>query len=130
MGQSAVEQRPVLPSYLLGTKGSQASIVLRSSHPTAQRFDLARLLGDRLLFETDTPFSPVTRAYTFRQKAQRAFAAELLCPFEAVQDMLAGDHSEQAIEEVAQHFFVSPLTVETQLRNHGLIDRDSFADAA
>ena len=91
---------------------------------------MARLLGDRLLFGADATLVPVTRAYTFRQKAQRAFAAEFLSPFEVVEGMLHGDFSLEAIEEVAEHFRVSTLTIETLLRNHSLIEREPMADAA
>jgi Zn-dependent peptidase ImmA (M78 family) len=91
---------------------------------------LARLLGDHLLFGEDAALLPATRAHTFRQKAQRTFAAELLSPFEAVEEMLQGDFSPEAIEEVGRHFSVSALTVETLLRNNDLIEREPFADAA
>ncbi|WP_265300612.1 ImmA/IrrE family metallo-endopeptidase [Verminephrobacter eiseniae] len=71
----------------------------------------------------DEPFSPATRSYTYRQKAQRAFAAELLSPFQAVDGMLDGDYSEEAQQDVAAHFNVSAVAIRTQLANHGRIDR-------
>ena len=117
-------------SFLLNESGKSARVVLRSKWDTGRRFELARLLGDHLLFGSGTPILPATRAYTFRQKVQRSFAAELLSPFEAVEDMLNGDFSQEAIEEVAEHFTVSTITVEMLLRNHDLIERDTLADAA
>ncbi len=105
-------------------------MVLRSKWDTGRRFELARLLGDHLFFGAEAPILPATRAYTFRQKVQRAFAAEFLSPFEAVEDMLKGDFSPEAVEEAAEHFAVSTVTIETLLLNHGLIERDSLADAA
>lgn len=105
-------------------------VVLRSKWDQGRRFELARLLGDHLLYGTGAHLLPATRAYTYRQKVQRSFAAEFLCPFEVARDMLHGDFSQEAIEEVAEHFSVSTMTVETLLRNHGLIERDLLADAA
>lgn len=117
-------------SFLLNYRGGSTRVVLRSRWDTGQRFELARLLGDHLLFGRDVPMLPATRAYTFRQKAQRAFAAEFLSPFEAVEDMLRGDFSQEAIEVVAEHFTVSTLTIETLLWNNDRIEREPTADAA
>jgi len=117
-------------SFVLREKDGTARLVLRSKWETGRRFELARLLGDWLLFGASAPIMPATRAYTFRQKAQRSFAAEFLCPFGATEDMLHGDYSSEAIEEVSEHFDVSTLTVETLLRNHGRIEREPLADAA
>ena len=68
---------------------------------------------------------PATRAHTYRQKAQRAFAAELLAPFEAVDAMLAGDaDDEERRQAVANHFAVSSMAVDTLLMNHGRLQRE------
>lgn len=109
-------------SFVLEEDGGNASLVLRGRHPTGRRFDLARLIGDRLMAPRG-PLNPATRAYTYRQKAQRAFAAELLAPFEAVEDMLDGDYSPERQQDVADHFDVSPMVVDTLLKNHGRIER-------
>jgi len=134
LGTSAVRRGPTggkSPlSFLLDEGTGQTRVVLRSRWDTGRRFEMARLLGDHLLFGADATLLPATRAYTFRQKAQRSFAAEFLSPFEAIEDMLQGDFSQEAIEEVAEHFEVSTMTVETLLRNHGLIEREPMADAA
>ncbi len=97
-------------------------VVLRSKWKTGRRFDLARLVGDRLLHPSGA-LHPATRAYTYRQKAQRSFAAELLSPFEAVEEMLNGDYSPENQQDVADHFMVSPMTIDTLLKNHGRIER-------
>jgi hypothetical protein len=117
-------------SFVLATDRAPGRIVLRSKWATGQRFELARLLGDHLLFGKDAALLPATRAYTFRQKAQRSFAAEFLSPFEAVDEMTGGDTSPEAIEDAAQHFDVSSQTIETLLRNHGRLEREPFQDAA
>ena len=112
-----------------------ARLVLRSKRKTGRRFELARLIGDRLIgahgggpAET---LLPATRTYSYRQKAQRAFAAELLSPFAAVADMLGDDYaSEDRQMEVARHFGVSPMTIRTQLVDHGRLDREAAPDVA
>lgn len=74
------------------------------------------------------PLLPATRASSYRQKMQRAFAAELLSPFAFVNDMMGGDYSEEKQNEVAEYFKVSPMTIQTQLVNHRRIDRDDAPD--
>ncbi len=110
--------------------GTQVS--LRSRRETGRRFDLARLIGDRVLHTQRSapaePLLPATRASSYRQKAQRAFAAELLSPFAFVEDMLHGDYSEEKQNEVAGHFDVSPMTIQTQLVNHRRISLDDAPD--
>ena len=108
-------RRPPL-SFLLSA-GKRRRVALRSEWETGRRFDLARLLGDRL-FGQDEPLLPATRAYTYRQKAQRAFAAEFLCPYEAVREFLRDDRSEEHCDKAAQHFNVSPWTIDSLLINN------------
>ena len=103
-------------SFVLATD-SRAQVSLRSKWATGRRFDLARLLGDRLLGHVE-PLSPATRSYTYRQKAQRAFAVELLCPYEAVCDFLGDDRSEERYDDAASHFNVSPRAISTLLLNN------------
>jgi Zn-dependent peptidase ImmA (M78 family) len=62
--------------------------------------------------------------YTYRQKLQRAFAAELLCPLSALEEKLGGDYLAEAREDAAHHFAVSERTVTAMLVNHRLLDRD------
>jgi hypothetical protein len=102
-------------------------VVLRSRWETGPRFELARLLGDRLVGEPEGRFFPASRAYIYRQKLQRSFATELLSPFEVVQEMLGGDFSEEKQTEIAGFFDISELAIGTLLVNHGLIDRESLA---
>ncbi len=111
-------------SFALNDTASR--IVLRSRWETGRRFDLARLIGDRLAIHIGERLRPATRTYTWRQQLQRAFAGEFLCPFEAAADMLHGDYSDESIEEVARHFDVSTWTVSTHLMNHGRISRDEI----
>ena len=109
-------------SWVFHLPPNRPRVVLRPRQHTGRRFDVARLIGDRLFsdsgFTARENLSPATRSYTYRQKAQRAFAAELLSPWETVRAMLANDRSAENQEQIAEHFAVSPLTIHTLLMNH------------
>ena len=116
-------------SFVLGRQGGDhARIALRPKWETGRRFDLARLVGDRVFRRqmnyANERLHPATRAHSYRQKAQRAFAAEFLSPFPSVDEMLGDDYSEEKQNEIADYFKVSPMTIQTQLVNHGRIDRE------
>ncbi|WP_313231076.1 hypothetical protein [Sphingobium yanoikuyae] len=121
LGRDSHANQPI--SYILSGNDTRSKTVLRSKWKDGRRFELARLIGDNLLNGAER-LHPATRAYTYRQKAQRSFAAELLSPFRVVDDMLGGDYSVDAQEDVARHFAVSPMTINTLLKNHGRIERD------
>jgi len=114
-------------SFALDNGAGASKIVLRSTWKTSRRFDLARILGDRLISPAGA-LHPATRAYTYRQKTQRSFAAEFLSPFEAVDDFLDGDFSQEGQQDAAEHFDVSPMTISTLLMNHGRIERQPYGD--
>ena len=109
-------------SFAVDGTDSSSRVVLRSKWEAGRRFDLARILGDRLTAPEGRLY-PATGALTYRQKLQRAFAAELLCPFEALDGFLGSDVSEDAQRGAAEHFQVSELMVSTILANHGRVDR-------
>ncbi len=103
--------------------GATGRVVLRPKWETGRRFDLARLLGDRVVTATARRLFPATRAHTYRQKMQRSFAAELLSPFETVDGMLEGDYSMENRQDVAEYFQVSEWTIRTLLVNHRRLER-------
>jgi hypothetical protein len=94
-------------------------VVLGRRQPSeTRRFTLARALW-HVLYERETLFL-VTRAYTDRQKTERAFAAELLAPAQGIQERLGGSLDvvvSEDLEQVAQHFRVSPIVVQHQVEN-------------
>lgn len=106
--------------------GGKSRTVFRSKWKTGRRFEMARLLGDRLLDGIDEPFRPATRASTWRQKMQRAFASELLCPIDSLVGAMKNDYSDDAKEEAADLFQVSPLVVAWRLADKGLVGRDDM----
>lgn len=97
----------------------------RRTHPASQRFELARFIGDYVRETTRSPDSWLVSAdlSTARQKFQRAFAAEFLCPIDSLVNYLSDDFSEAALEEAANHFVVSERTVESLLMNNGYLPR-------
>ncbi len=107
-------------------------IVFRTGHRHGRRFALGRLLGD-LLYSPREPLTlaAATDARTGRQKFQRAFAQELLCPFAALSEFLdlregsddledSTAPNEDRIEEAAAHFDVSPVVIEHTLVNNNV----------
>lgn len=130
LSASAITDRKHGPnlSFALDKKPSLGHIVLRSKWHTGRRFELARIIGDRVLNSGTGRLFPATRAYTYRQKAQRSFAAEFLSPFDAVDEELSGDYSLESQQDVAQKFQVSDYTVQTLLINHRRIERDDLED--
>ncbi|MFD2182226.1 hypothetical protein [Rhodoplanes azumiensis] len=113
-------------SFVLDENADRGRVVLRSKWHEGRRFELARLLGDRILSSAGERLFPATRAYTYRQKTQRSFAAELLSPFDAVDAMLGDDYSLERQKDVAEHFQVSELTIRTLLVNHGRLGREEL----
>ena len=74
-----------------------------------------------MLFRSENRWLASTDLGTSRQKYQRAFAAEFLCPLNALLSFLNGDFSSYAIEEAASKFEVSEQVVTNQLLNNGSI---------
>ena len=92
-------------------------------HPVARRFEWARLIGgcaDSIVRDGNTWLAS-TNAKTARQKYQRAFAAEFLCPIEHLANFMNGDFSESRVEDAAAEFNVSDQTVSLQLRNNFIL---------
>lgn len=82
----------------------------------------ARFLGEYLRPPDETErWLASTDLSTSRQKYQRAFAAELLCPLDSLLSFLDGDLSSYAIEEAAANFDVSEQVVTNLLLNNGVI---------
>jgi hypothetical protein len=65
-----------------GRGESTFSVWLSKSWATGRRFELARLVGDHLYSRDAEWLLPATGAKTARQKVQRAFAQQFLCPIE------------------------------------------------
>ena len=91
--------------------------IARKQHPLAKRFELSRFIADLVYSGKESAWLASTDLFTARQKFQRAFAAEFLCPIQALTQFLGGDFSESGMEAAAEHFEVSERTVEALLTN-------------
>lgn len=112
------------------SQNEEIKILLRAAaHPKSLRFEKARLLGDLLLFQNQK-ISMVTTGLEFRQKAQRAFAAELLVPTEALNKNLpaSGEFDDDAVFRLADEYDVSQVCVVHQIRNRKLPYRSQLSD--
>lgn len=106
--------------------GDGNRLALRSHWSHGRRFELCRSLGD-VIWSPDDPMGPLSRAKTQRQKFQRAFAQEFLCPYEDLRAYIPTDNpTEDDIHAAARHFHVSERMIQTTLVNHRVIDRESF----
>lgn len=104
------------------TKDSgEMRFMFRKRNATGLRFEAARFIGDYLFSSKREMWHPLTDYRTARQKFQRAFAIEFLCPITALLDFMDNDYSESAIEEASGRFNVSSLAIASHLVNNKII---------
>lgn len=124
-------QRVLPPSVPYGLRLRNASgnanrLALRSRWAHSRRFELCRSLGD-IIWSGDDPLGPLSAAKSGRQKFQRAFAQEFLCPFDDLRAYIPNeDPTDDDIHAAARHFHVSERMIQTTLVNHDVIDRETF----
>jgi hypothetical protein len=102
-----------------GGQNDPLVVVGRERTRTASRFTLARALWHYI--SDDDSLFVVTSAHTHRQRAERAFAAEMLAPAQGIAALLEskpGSASEEELDQIAEHFDVSSMVVSLQVRNH------------
>ncbi len=100
----------------------ELKLLFRKRNRPARRFEAARFIADCLSAPRDR-WLPITDAATARQKVQRAFAAEFLCPIESLRAYLGDEFFPEAFEDAAEHFGISEMAVKSHLANHHLIPR-------
>lgn len=119
---SRIRQAPDTSLQALGASTDQRPpLVIVGQRRTANsnRFTLSRALWHCIW--DDSPLFIVTTAHTYRQRVERAFAAELLAPADGIAALLESPPetaSQEELEQVAQRFGVSSMVVEHQVRNH------------
>lgn len=97
----------------------RGSFVLSGNLSASRRFAYARSLFEYLA--NPATASLVSRAITYDQRRNRAFAAELLAPGEAIRRRFSGDTvSQERVEEIADEFAVSEYVIRHQIENHRL----------
>ena len=93
----------------------------------SRRFQAARFIGDYCTSQfrqQDDKWLILSDSSTFRQKAQRAFGAELLMPVDLITEYTGGNYTQANVRKVAAEFEVSPVLAATQLASHKLISHD------
>ena len=120
-------RRPIGLAVRDGT-GSGFKHIFRKRHPTGRRFELARFICEYLATGAGDRWLPSTDAKTARQKVQRSFAAEFLCPIDAIMSHIGDDYSDDAIDDVAGYFSVAPLAIQAQLVNNKILPAPTIDD--
>ena len=120
---SSDEARAPIPAGVRNVEGNGVlKAALKKRHPTGRRFALARIIGDHLVAGEGKDLLPVTDAHTDRQRFQRAFAREFLCPFGALRDYLGNRiPDDEFMEDAALRFDVSSVFVRNALVDNGVV---------
>lgn len=113
-----IASRPPLGLAIRSSQTGRMKLLFRKRNLPALRFEAARFLSEQISAPQQESWLPATDTSTARQKAQRAFAAEFLCPIDALRQFLNGDFSPESMEEAGEHFGVSDLAVKSVLANH------------
>jgi hypothetical protein len=82
--------------------GNAIRLHFRKRNRAWLRFEAARLLCDELIAPDSDRWLSATDSRTSRQKVHRAFAAQLLCPIEHLDEFLSGDYTQERIEDAAE----------------------------
>ena len=123
------EARAPIPAGFRNVEGNGAlKAALKKRHPTGRRFALARIIGDHVVAGEGEDLLPVTDTHTDRQRFQRAFAREFLCPFDALREDLGNRiPDDEFMEDTALRFDVSPVLVRNVLVDNGVVGRGYLA---
>lgn len=108
---------------MVGLPASDREVVGIGPLPT--REDNRRFLAARCLYyacsSTHDCQRLVTDAYSWDQKASRAFAAELLAPRQALRESVVSDTvNAETVDQLSDRFNVSAIVIEKQLENSGV----------
>ena len=118
---------PLSAGLCMNGSAGQFRITLHQRHPTGRRFTLARLVADCFIKSQGDSLLPATSAGTSRQKFQRAFASEFLCPFRDLWDFFGeAVPDEENIDRAADYFEVSSWMIISSLANKGAIKHDAL----
>ena len=112
----------------LGTRDGRDTLALQSRADVDRRFELGRMLGDRVWRRADQ-LGVISSARGDRQRFQRAFAQSLLSPYREVRRHVDLDRPTDAqIEDAARVFHVRPKIIKTLLVNKGVLPQETLAE--
>ena len=102
-------------------------VTLQKRHPNGRRFALARIIGDHIMAASTERLLPITNSRTQRQRFQRAFATELLCPIESLKEFVENrGPDDDLLDDASIRYQVSPMLIERSLIKNGLWTRSSW----
>jgi hypothetical protein len=111
------EQSPgALEALARAERSIAVAVVSKQRTSESTRFIQARTLSRAVFAERQGP-QVISHGSGLRDRAERAFAAELLAPARGLETFLNGDLSEAAQSAAAQHFHVDRLVIEHQVDN-------------
>jgi hypothetical protein len=122
-----IEDRNHIPGQgiraIVGQSGRDGDIVAAGPQPL--RLDSQRFMNARSLYyalvTTGESRRLVTDAFSWDQKASRAFAAELIAPQRALLARVSGSRADSAqVESLSREFNASTIVIEKQLENAGV----------
>lgn len=107
--------------------GDMLGLVHRSPSGTGRRFEIGRMIGDWLGFES-VPLRPSLNVTTWRQQFQKAFSQAFLAPLDLIlrSKPPTAPWDQETIEDVARRLGVGTLTIIATLKNNHIIPRDSY----
>ena len=119
------------PNVSLWGEGSRCAVMVHADAHNLQRS--LRFVAEPALdpgasrWRRLDALGPLSAARSGRQKFQRAFAQEFLCPFDDLRSYIPDETpADDDIHAAARHFHVSERLVQTTLVNHNVIDRETF----
>ncbi|WP_341666987.1 hypothetical protein [Alcaligenes sp. SDU_A2] len=126
--KAATATARALPYGARLSDGTRSKLALQTVKPYDRRFELARQLGDAI-WHRDAGFGVVSRTKTDRQKFQRAFANNLLCPFDDLQRLIdLTNPTLEVLQSAARKFGVHPSVVRNQLVYKGYLPFENASE--
>jgi hypothetical protein len=122
-----IERPGTLSRFTMVGKDKEGIPRIVSDHiapPASRRFRLARSLYFLPSADAEEPTRLATGAYTWDQRASRAFAAEVLAPAKVLRAQVGDSASMDDVDRLADEYGVSSWVIERQLVNHGIASID------
>ena len=110
-----------------GKADGKLGLRINRSQDQGRRFDTARLIGGFIGFDDAEKIIPATNAMTKRQKFQRAFAAEFLCPSRMIQKRYSNvdpRNIAKAVDEMSTDYKVSKQVVIHHMENRKVLPQE------
>jgi hypothetical protein len=106
---------------IVNREDNSSKLFFRGNSKLARRFNVSRIIADMIIANKNNIWLPVSNSGTWRQKVQRAFAGEFLCPVDNLLEFLDGQYDEDSIAAAAEHFSVNESVPRTHLFNKKIL---------